>query len=239
MSLSNQWTKTLADLKHSLSHYAKLSQLGVVVDADIKAVAKATFDKECGKFQTFVVSYAGELRKHKHAVVLVDNWNKFVAEATSPNATSEGVTVSTMRFLDELDEAIAASTIWSNEMKSNTVTVTLGPGATFVGPVSAGENIRVSYQSASGVSKDELRLKLEELIRQVGSLTEIVESDESKNDISAQLAVLVGEVKKEKPSRAVLNSAASFLLEAAKTVASLAAPITTAVEAVLKLIAPK
>ncbi|WP_332402713.1 hypothetical protein [Vibrio metschnikovii] len=118
----------------------------------------------------------------------------------------------------------------------NNVTINLGEGASFTGPVSAGENIRVSYKEASKTKEDDMRMALEELVEKVSALTEAVDSEKSKTDISAQLEGFVLEAKKESPSSWMMNVTSQGLLEAAKTVASLTEPVTKAVQAVLRLV---
>jgi hypothetical protein len=120
----------------------------------------------------------------------------------------------------------------------NNVTINLGNGSTFTGPVSVGENIRVSYSAATSASGDQLRQRLEEVVGLVSKLTEAIDSVDKKNDVSVQLKSFVEEAKKDKPSKWMLDISSNGLLEAAKTVAEMAAPVTTAVKAVLELIAP-
>lgn len=120
----------------------------------------------------------------------------------------------------------------------NNVTINLGNGATFTGPVSVGENIRVSYGAATSASGDQLRHRLEEVVGLVSKLTETIDSVDKKNDVSVQLKSFVEEAKKDKPSKWMLDISSKGLLEAAKTVAEMAAPVTMAVKAVLELIAP-
>jgi hypothetical protein len=120
----------------------------------------------------------------------------------------------------------------------NNVTINLGNGSTFTGPVSVGENIRVSYSAAASVAEDQLRHKLGEVVGLVSKLTEAIDSIDGKNDVSVQLKSFVEEAKKEKPSKWMLDISSKGLIEAAKTVAEMAAPVTTAVRAVLELVAP-
>lgn len=128
---------------------------------------------------------------------------------------------------------------------NNNVTINVGNGSSFTGPVVVGENIRVAYDAAASVSKDELRNRLEELVGLVSKLTEAANLGDRKKDtldqkdVSDQLKSFVDEAKKEKPSRWMLDISSKELLEAAKTVASMAEPITTAVKAVLDLVTPE
>lgn len=117
---------------------------------------------------------------------------------------------------------------------NNNVTITLGAGASWVGPVAAGENIRISYQEAGSTDSTTFREALEEVTVQVAKLTEKLESEDAKIDTSAQLAALVQEAKKEKPSQSMLKMTSNGLLETAKLVASMTGPVTMAVKAVLE-----
>lgn len=120
----------------------------------------------------------------------------------------------------------------------NNVTINLENGSTFTGPISVGENIRVSYGAAASTSEDKLRQQLEAVVGLVSKLAEVMDTVGKKNDVSVQLKSFVEEAKKEKPSKWMLDISSKGLLEAAKTVAEMAAPITTAVKAVLQLVAP-
>lgn len=120
----------------------------------------------------------------------------------------------------------------------NNVTLSFGNGSSFTGPITVGENIRISYDAAASASKDQLRLGLEEVVGLVSKLTEAIESADRKTDVSVQLKSFVEEAKKEKPSNWMLEISSKGLIEAASTVAAMASPITSAVKAVLKLVAP-
>lgn len=120
----------------------------------------------------------------------------------------------------------------------NNVTINLGNGSTFTGPISVGENIRVSFGAAASTNEDQLRQQLEAVVGLVSKLAEVMDTVDKKNDVSVQLKSFVEEAKKEKPSKWMLDISSKGLLDAAKTVAEMAAPITTAVKAVLQLVAP-
>jgi hypothetical protein len=120
----------------------------------------------------------------------------------------------------------------------NNVTLNLSNGSSFTGPLAVGENIRVSYEAAASASKVQLRQQLEEVVSLVSKLTEAIDSNDRKNDVSVQLKSFVEEAKKEKPSKWMLDISSKGLIEAANTVAAMASPITNAVKAVLALIAP-
>lgn len=119
---------------------------------------------------------------------------------------------------------------------NNYVTINLGDGATFTGPLSVGENIRVSYEAVSGIKESSIRELLEETVKQVSALIEDTTSEDRKNEISTQLKAFVTEAKSDKPSKWMLDVSSKGLIEAAQTVAALATPVTSAVQAVLRLI---
>jgi len=118
----------------------------------------------------------------------------------------------------------------------NNVTLNFSNGSSFTGPLAVGQTIKQSYEMAAETKKDDLRTKLEELVTQASKLAQVVEPEDRKNDVSTQLKTFVEEAKKEKPSKWALNVTSAGLLEAAKTVASLAEPVTTSVKAVLGLL---
>jgi hypothetical protein len=118
----------------------------------------------------------------------------------------------------------------------NNVTLNFSNGSSFSGPLAVGQTIKLSYEMAADTKKDDLRTKLEEVVGQVSKLAETIEPEDRKNDVSTQLKTFVEEAKKEKPSKWALNVTSAGLLEAAKTVASLAEPVTASVKAVLSLL---
>jgi hypothetical protein len=83
----------------------------------------------------------------------------------------------------------------------------------------------------------DLRAKLEVTVTQVSKLIELVNDDIHKKDVSTQLQVFVDEATKKEPSKWTLDISSQGLLDAAKAVASLTTPVTTAVKAVLGLLA--
>lgn len=118
----------------------------------------------------------------------------------------------------------------------NNVTLNFGSGASFTGPLAVGQTISQTYNKIAGVEDSGLRKKLEEMVIQVGKLIEKLDSDESKTEVSEQLSTFVEQAKKEKPSKKLIEVTSDGMLEAAKTVASLAAPVTVAVKSVLDLL---
>jgi ABC-type transporter Mla subunit MlaD len=118
----------------------------------------------------------------------------------------------------------------------NNVTLNFSNGSSFTGPLAVGENIRISYDAATGASTNELQDRLRETVETVGKLVEKLESEEEKVDVSTQLKAFVEEARKEKPSRWMLNTTAKGLLDAATKIASMITPVSDAVSAVTQLI---
>jgi hypothetical protein len=98
-------------------------------------------------------------------------------------------------------------------------------------------NIQNSFNKAanSGVP-EELKTKLKELSVQVANLVKELPPDDAEK-ASKDLEALTSEAVSKKPRREWYELSAKGLVDAAKTVAKMAAPIATAVKAVLALIA--
>ncbi|GJH28157.1 hypothetical protein [Caballeronia novacaledonica] len=119
----------------------------------------------------------------------------------------------------------------------NNVTLNFSDGSSFTGPFAVGENVRISYISAGEAENTDVRTALENLVKEVTKLVERLEDDGQKSAASSQLKMLVEEAKKPSPDRWSLDVSSKGLIDAAKTVAELAVPVTTAVKAVLALFA--
>jgi hypothetical protein len=119
--------------------------------------------------------------------------------------------------------------------KMNVTKISLGQGATFSGDVATAENIQNSFNKASSpdVSRN-VRDLLRELVGQVARLCEKLEGPKAQAT-SGSLESFVKEVTAPHPSEDWLRITGKGLIEAAKTVAELAAPVATAVSSVLKL----
>ena len=118
----------------------------------------------------------------------------------------------------------------------NIVTVNLGDHATFTGPFAVGQVVSQAYAATKEATSDQLREHLEQLVLQVGKLIEEISSSSEKIEISEQLSTFVQQANKETPSKRLLQITGEGLIEAAKTVASMSGPITTAVRAILNLL---
>ena len=117
----------------------------------------------------------------------------------------------------------------------NNVTVNLGSNATFTGPFAVGQTISQAYSASAAAYNEDLRRNLESLTQSVAKVVEQIESDSDKHEVSEQLKTFVEQASKEKPSKRLLQVTGEGLIEAAKTVASMAGSITSAVRAVLAL----
>ncbi len=98
-------------------------------------------------------------------------------------------------------------------------------------------NNTIQTMPMATTAEADLRAKLEATVTEVSKLIELMNDDIHKNNVSTQLKEFVDEATKKEPSKWALGISSQGLLEAAKTVASLTAPITTAVKAVLGLLA--
>jgi len=116
------------------------------------------------------------------------------------------------------------------------VTVTLGAGATFTGDVVTAQRIERTLRAAQDAPDAEMRRSLEQLIVHVGKLIESLDSGERKNEVSRSLQTLVEEASRPAPDKRWYQLAAEGLISAAKTVAALTEPVTSAVKAVLGLL---
>ena len=154
--------------------------------------------------------------------------NKLIAEGLvlAIEAPNSRVAVA----LNPRKHAAAKPTVQSN------VTINLGPGASFTGPVAAGQSISQSFSFANATPNEELRKQLQALVVLVGRLVEAIPDEDGKKEVAAQLSVLVEQAKKDHPSKRLLKVTGEGLIEAAKTIANMAGPVTAAVKAVLDML---
>ncbi|WP_420386598.1 hypothetical protein [Roseivirga sp.] len=117
----------------------------------------------------------------------------------------------------------------------NNVTINLGDGSTFTGPVSVGENIQVSYNAAASTSEEDLKVKLETLVHNVSGLIEQLPTEKEKSNVSTQLKAFVEESKKESPNEWLIKVSADGLIEAAQKLASFTEPVTSIVKEIMGL----
>lgn len=97
------------------------------------------------------------------------------------------------------------------------------------------QNIEGSFNKAAK-APDDLRQKLEALTLEVANLVKELPPEKAES-VSKDLSALTAEAVSTNPRRQWYELSANGILEAAKTVAELAAPVTTAVKAVLALLA--
>ena len=98
------------------------------------------------------------------------------------------------------------------------------------------QNIQNSFNKAAGAQvSDELKEALKKLTVEVAGLAKQLPSEDAEK-ASKDLEVLTAEAVSKKPRKQWYELSASGLVEAAKTVAEMAAPVATAVKAVLALL---
>jgi hypothetical protein len=97
-------------------------------------------------------------------------------------------------------------------------------------------NLQNSFNKAANADvNDELKEKLKSAAVIVGKLAEKLAPDDAE-ELSKNLNILTSEAASKKPRKEWYELSAKGILEAAKTVAELAAPVTAAVQAVLALL---
>jgi hypothetical protein len=73
-------------------------------------------------------------------------------------------------------------------------------------------------------------------VKEVGGLVTRLPTDDTKNQVTQQLATFIDQAKKESPSRSLLSVTEDGLIEAAKTVAEMVPAVTSVVTAVKALL---
>jgi hypothetical protein len=124
-------------------------------------------------------------------------------------------------------------------MTNQTTKVVLGNNNTITGPftVVTAETIQNSFNSiAKSDTKEELKESLKQLTVQVAELAKLTPPEKAE-EIARDLESFTKEATSKAPRKKWYELSADGLLEAAKTVAEMAAPVTTAVKAVLALLA--
>ena len=121
---------------------------------------------------------------------------------------------------------------------TGSVTIKLGQGAVFNGPLAIGHNINASLQTASDAQTQDLRDSLNTLVRQVSSLLSQIDSTQ-QDDVSSQLQAFVSEATSDSPNKWTLKASSAGLLAAAKEIGPVTESITTAVDKVMSLLGLK
>lgn len=122
------------------------------------------------------------------------------------------------------------------ESKMVNMTINFGSGNTFTGPVAIGQSIQQTVTLASSAANDDLRNELESLTQLTSKLIEAIPSIDDKEIVAATLKQLVQAATKQTASPGAVKITGAGLIEAAKAVAELSAPIATSVLAILKLL---
>lgn len=115
------------------------------------------------------------------------------------------------------------------------VTINLGPGASFSGPLAIGQTIAQTFSSATSTQDEHLRNTLQELVVLVGKVIEKLPA-EKKSEVTEDLSVFVEQAKKKERSDKALKITGEGLVEAAKAVANLAEPVVDSVRTILHLL---
>jgi hypothetical protein len=126
--------------------------------------------------------------------------------------------------------------IMSGETRKNDNSITIGDGATVHGNTIAGSTIQNSFNTiAESAAEPALKAELERLCQQVEQL--LPQLPEEKREEAAQdLDSLVKEATKETPRKKWYELSAEGLLEAAKTCAGMATPVTATIKSILALL---
>lgn len=157
--------------------------------------------------------------------------NQLLAEKLISGVTIDGGRVAV---------ALAPSAYGSLERPpgSNIVTVSIGQGGQLVGNVVTGIGSTQTANVRAGSSGHDLQERISELQQLVEKLVAGLPSETDKIDVRAQAETFVAEAQKPIPSKKLLSITGEGLLGAAKTVATLAYPVTKAVEAIIHIVSP-
>lgn len=117
----------------------------------------------------------------------------------------------------------------------NNVTVTLGQGATFSGPLVVGRNMIIAYTQAADAKNNALGEILGELVKVVSQLAESVGGDEQYK-ISENLKAFVSQASNPRPVENLLRSSADSLIKAAQLVSQFIVPVSNSISSVMKLL---
>ncbi len=120
-------------------------------------------------------------------------------------------------------------------MEGETTFIQFGDGNTFNGDVIAAKNIEHSFNRVNEVKNDKLQELLKALTNDVSKLCEQLENTDDQQQVSRKLKTFVEEAASSKPDTGFLKVTAEGLIEAAKTIAVMAEPITKTVKAILTL----
>lgn len=116
-----------------------------------------------------------------------------------------------------------------------TVNIDYGQGNTFNGDAIAAGYIKDSFNKASGAADNKLQDALTELTKTVAAMAQKLDTDQQRQ-ATRKLKALAEEATDPKPDKSALEFNGKGLIEAAKTVAEMVGPVTTAVKGVLALL---
>lgn len=115
------------------------------------------------------------------------------------------------------------------------ISVTIGSGNNFYGPITVAKNIENSFNTAGTASNVEIKEALQKLTESITDLCKKVDTEEQET-VSRKLNMLTEEAVAKNPDKSILKVTGEGLIDAAKTVAGLVGPVTTAVKGVLSLL---
>jgi len=115
-----------------------------------------------------------------------------------------------------------------------TVNIDYGQGNTFNGDAIAAGYIKDSFNKALSESKTDVQEALINLTNTVATMVEKLDAD-TQSQTAKKLKMLTEEATEPKPDKSTLEFSGKGLIEAAKTVADMVGPVTTAVKGVLAL----
>ncbi|OOG25395.1 hypothetical protein B1C78_06675 [Thioalkalivibrio denitrificans] len=116
-----------------------------------------------------------------------------------------------------------------------TVNIDYGQGNTFNGDAIAAGYIKDSFNIASGAGDNKLQDALTELTKTVAEMAQKLDADQQRQ-ATRKLKALTEEATDPNPDKSALKFNGKGLIEAAKTVAEMVGPVTTAVKGVLALL---
>ena len=119
---------------------------------------------------------------------------------------------------------------------TNNVSINVGSGSTWTGPVVVGDNINFAHGASAKATSSDMRGALDSLVTVSTKLIERLPDDRAKLKVSSALKEVTELATKPKPDKRAVEISAKGIVEAANTVADIASPVAKAVKAVLALL---
>ncbi len=164
--------------------------------------------------------------------VLLDDWENRLHEQHL-----SGVVTNYESYLNGMQLIQAQSLKRKVEARvvQNTVTINLGNGASFTGPVTLADTVQDSL-NAAGPGESELEVKLRKFIQQVSPLIENLKDPQQKSEVSNTLKSFIDESKAPSPDKSKLQDYAGIIMKRAISAAEFITPVAESIAAVLKLV---